>query len=163
MALLQLQRDKFNGYQDPKEYAQKNGLTVVEATVTNSSEVQQAAQSLVGKADAIFSPIDNTVASAMPVVAQVANRAKIPVYVGADSMVADGGLATYGINYTVLGQATAEMAVEIPEGANPGDLAVKSMTEMDVNKDTAAAIRITIPKTCCRSCAVLPVDWPPKF
>ncbi len=133
---------------DLKEYAQKNGLTVVEATVTNSSEVQQAAQSLVGKADAIFSPIDNTVASAMPVVAQVANRAKIPVYVGADSMVADGGLATYGINYTVLGQATAEMAVEILEGANPGDLAVKSMTEMDVyvNKDTAAAIGITIPE-----------------
>jgi putative ABC transport system substrate-binding protein len=133
---------------DLKEYAQKNGLTVVEATVTNSSEVQQAAQSLVGKVDAIFSPIDNTVASAMPVVAQVANRAKVPVYVGADSMVADGGLATYGINYTVLGQETAEMAIEILKGANPGDLAVKSMTEMDiyVNKDTAAAIGITIPE-----------------
>lgn len=56
-----------------KEYAEKNGLRVVEATVTNSSEVQQAAQSLVGKVDAIFSPIDNTVASAMPVVTQVAN------------------------------------------------------------------------------------------
>ncbi|MDD3894353.1 MAG: ABC transporter substrate-binding protein, partial [Syntrophomonadaceae bacterium] len=41
-----------------KEYAAKNGLTVVEATVTNSSEVQQAASSLTGKADCIFSPID---------------------------------------------------------------------------------------------------------
>jgi putative ABC transport system substrate-binding protein len=81
-----------------KEYAAKNGLTVVEATVTNSSEVQQAVTSLVGKADAVFSPIDNTVASAMPLVAQVANKAKKPVYVGADSMVKDGGLATFGIN-----------------------------------------------------------------
>jgi putative ABC transport system permease protein len=29
----------------------------------------------------------------MPIVAQVANKAKIPFYVGADSMVKDGGLA----------------------------------------------------------------------
>lgn len=133
--------------EDLKEYAKKNGLTVVEATVTNSSEVQQAAQSLVGKADAIFSPIDNTVASAMPVVTQVANKAKKPVYVGADSMVKDGGLATYGINYPVLGRETADMAVEILNGKKAGDIPVKIMTDMDiyVNADTAKAIGITIP------------------
>jgi len=130
-----------------KEYAKKNGLTVVEATITNSSEVQQAVSSLVGKVDAIFSPIDNTVASAMPVVAQVATKAKIPVYVGADSMVKDGGLATYGINYPVLGQETAKMAVEILKGKKAGDIPAKAMTDMDiyVNKDTAKAIGITIP------------------
>lgn len=130
-----------------KEYAQKNGLTVIDATVTNSSEVQQATSSLVGKADAIFSPIDNTVASAMPVVAQVANQAEIPVYVGADSMVKDGGLATYGVNYAILGQETANMATEILEGKKAGDIPVMSMKNMDiyVNKDTAEAIGITIP------------------
>lgn len=130
-----------------KEYAKKNGLTVKEATVTNSSEVQQATSSLVGKVDVIFSPIDNTVASAMPVVAQVANRAKIPVYVGADSMVKDGGLATYGIDYTVLGQETAKMAVEILQGKKAGDIPVMTMSKMNiyVNKDTASAIGIKIP------------------
>lgn len=130
-----------------KQYAGKNGLKVVEATVTNSSEVQQAVNSLVGKVDAIFSPIDNTVASAMPVVAQVANKAKIPVYVGADSMVKDGGLATYGVNYPVLGQETAKMAVEILKGKKAGDIPVMSMKNLDiyVNKDTAKAIGITIP------------------
>lgn len=132
---------------DLKAYAAKNGLKVVEATVTNSSDVQQAVTSLVSKADAIFSPIDNTVASAMPLVAQVANKAKIPVYVGADSMVKDGGLATFGINYVVLGQETAKMAVEILDGKKPGDIPVKMMSEMDiyVNKDTAKAIGIVIP------------------
>lgn len=130
-----------------KEYAKNNGLTVVDATVTNSSEVQQATASLAGKVDAIFSPIDNTVASAMPVVAKVANQAKVPVYVGADSMVKDGGLATYGINYEVLGQETANMAAEILNGKNPGDIPVMTMTDMDVyvNKTTAAAIGVTIP------------------
>jgi putative ABC transport system substrate-binding protein len=130
-----------------KEYAKNNGMTVVEATITNSSEAQQAASSLAGKVDAMFSPIDNTVASAMPIVAQVANKAKIPFYVGADSMVKDGGLATYGINYTVLGEETANMAAEILNGKKPGDIAVKSMTDMDIyiNQATADAIGITIP------------------
>ncbi len=133
---------------DLKEYAAKNGLTVVEATVSNSSEVQQATASLAGKADAIFSPIDNTIASAMPVVAQVANQAKIPVYVGADSMVKDGGLATCGINYVELGQETANIAAQILEGANPGDIPVKTMKDMQIylNKTTADAIGVTIPE-----------------
>jgi len=138
-----------------KEYAEKNGLTVVEATVTNSSEVQQAAQSLVGKVDAIFSPIDNTIASAMPVVTQVANQGKVPVYVGADSMVKDGGLATYGINYVVLGKETGKMAAEILNGKNPGEIPVKTMTDMDiyVNLDTAEAIGITIPEDVLKEAA----------
>jgi putative ABC transport system substrate-binding protein len=130
-----------------KEYASKNNIKVVEATVTNSSEIQQAVNSLVGKVDAIFSPIDNTVASAMPVVAQVANKAKIPVYPGADSMVKDGGLATFGVNYPVLGQETAKMAVQILKGKKAGDIPVMSMKNLDiyVNKDTAKAIGVTIP------------------
>jgi putative ABC transport system substrate-binding protein len=105
--------------------------------------------------DAIFSPIDNTVASAMPVVTQVANKAKIPVYVGADSMVKDGGLATYGINYPVLGRETADMAVEILNGKNPGDIPVRTMTDMDiyVNKDTAASIGITLPEDVLKEAA----------
>ncbi|AFV12028.1 cobalt import ABC transporter, substrate-binding protein [Thermacetogenium phaeum DSM 12270] len=132
---------------DLKEYASKNGMTVIEGTVTNTSEVQQVTQSLAEKADILFSPIDNTVASAMPVVAQVAKRAKKPIYVGADSMVKDGGLATYGINYQVLGEETAKMAIEILNGKNPADMPVKLMDEMDIylNQETAAAIGITFP------------------
>lgn len=129
-----------------KEYAKNNGMEVIEGTVTNSSEVQQVTQSLVSQVDAIFSPIDNTIAAAMPVVAQVANSAKIPFYVGADSMVEDGGLATYGVNYTTLGHETADMAVEILNGRKPGDMPVKIMSDVQiyVNKDTAKAIGVTI-------------------
>ncbi|ADI01947.1 ABC transporter substrate-binding protein [Syntrophothermus lipocalidus] len=138
-----------------KEYAKKQGLRVVDATVTNSSEVQQATASLVGKVDIIFSPIDNTVASAMPVVTQVTRKAKIPMYVGADSMVKDGGLATYGINYEVLGKETAEMAVQVLKGTKPGDIPVKTMSDMDiyVNLETAKAIGVTIPDDILKKAA----------
>lgn len=43
-----------NTIEAAKEYCDANGLSYKEATVTNSSEVQQAAQSLVGSVDAIL-------------------------------------------------------------------------------------------------------------
>lgn len=133
---------------DLKAYAKKNNMKVEEAAVTNSSEIQQAAQSLTGKCDAVFSPIDNTVASAMSVASKVFTDAKIPFYVGADSMVNDGGLATYGINYESLGAETAKMAAEVLEGGDTSTMPVKVMDDMQayVNKTTADAIGIAIPE-----------------
>ncbi|WP_434510287.1 ABC transporter substrate-binding protein [Desulfitobacterium sp. AusDCA] len=133
---------------DLKDYVAKNNITLVEAPITSSAEVQQAASSLVGKVDAILIPNDNTVATAMPTVSQIAIKAKIPVYVTADSLVRDGGLATNGINYTTLGKETADMGVEILNGKKPGDIPVKTMDKMSIylNKDTANALGITFPE-----------------
>jgi putative ABC transport system substrate-binding protein len=142
---------------DLKEYAKANGLEVVEAPVTNSSEVQQAASFLAGKCDAVFSPIDNTVASTMPVAAKTFNEAKIPFYVGADSMVNDGGLATYGINYTILGEETGKMAAQVLNGTAPGTIPVMTMTDMNiyVNQKTADAIGVTFPQDVLDKATVL--------
>ncbi len=124
------------------------GIAFEEATVINSSEVTTAAQSLVGKVDAIFSPIDNTVAYAMPNLAQIAIEAKLPVYVAADSMVNDGGLATVGVNYTQLGKQTAQMAAEVLSGKPVSEVPVQVLSEYAtvVNPDTAAAIGVDVSK-----------------
>lgn len=131
-----------------KDFAAKNGYKVIESTVTNTSEVQQAAQYLADKVDVVFSPIDNTIASSMAVVTDIFNNADIPYYVSADSMVKDGGLATYGIDYTVLGDETAKMIADILGGADPATMAVKKMSDMSVyvNTDTAKEIGVEIPK-----------------
>lgn len=124
------------------------GIAFEESTVINSSEVTTAAQSLVGKVDAIFSPIDNTVAYAMPNLAQIAIEAKLPVYVAADSMVNDGGLATVGVNYTQLGKQTAQMAAEVLSGKPVSEVPVQVLSEYAtvVNPDTAAAIGVDVSK-----------------
>lgn len=142
---------------DLKEYAAANGMTVVEAPVTSSSEVQQSATFLAGKADVVFSPIDNTVASTMPIVSKTLNDAKIPFYVGADSMVNDGGLATYGINYTILGSETGKMAAQVLNGTNPGTIPVMTMTDMKIyiNQNTADAIGVTFPQSVLNKATVL--------
>lgn len=139
------------------EYAQKNGYKLVESTVTNTSEVQQAAQYLADKADIVYSPIDNTIASAMAVATEVFNNAQVPFYVSADSMVQDGGLATYGIDYTVLGKETAKMVAAVLGGSDTAAMPVVKMSDMQVyvNTATAAALGIEISQTVLDKATVL--------
>ena len=108
-----------------KKYAESKGLTVTEKTGTDNTTMQQAAVELTNSADAIFSPNDNTVATGMVSLAQVARDAGIPYYVGADSMVETGGFATMGINYEDLGRETAKMTIDVLKGESPADMPVK--------------------------------------
>lgn len=131
-----------------KKYLDDNNITYVESAITTSADVQTAAQNLLSKCDAIFAPIDNTVATAMSVLADEAIKAGKPVYVSADSMVADGGLATVGINYTNLGTQTADMALKVLMGAKAGTLPVEVLKEYSVavNAETAKAIGVDVSK-----------------
>lgn len=129
-----------------KEYLETNSISYVEGTVTNTSEVQTATQVLANKCDIIFTPNDNTVASAMEVVAQTTKQLKIPCFVGADSMVGDGGLATVGINYKQLGKETGTMVIKVLKGTAVADIPVKVFKKdlsIYINKTTAAKIGYT--------------------
>lgn len=124
---------------------EEKGIQAVESTVTTPGEVQMAAQNLVSKGvDAIFVPIDNTVASAMSVLADEAIKGGVPVYTAADSLVRDGGLATTGVNYTKLGELTAQMAVQVLQGEDPATMPVQVLNDgiVTVNTTTAKALGI---------------------
>ncbi len=129
-----------------KAYCDENGLEYVEATITNSSDLLQTSQSLMGKVDAIFVPNDNTIASAMPVLSAEAIKAGIPVYTGADSMVIDGGFATVGIDYKVLGRQVGDMAVRILEGQSISDNHVEVINQYSniINMTTAKALGLEL-------------------
>lgn len=132
-----------------KKACEANGLEYVEGSVSNSNEIQQVTQSLVGKVDAFYVPTDNMLAAGMANVAMVANEAKLPVICGEDGMVVSGGLATYGINYYELGKLTGKQAVKVlKDGAKPAEMPIEYLEKFDFtyNKDTAAKIGITIPE-----------------
>jgi putative ABC transport system substrate-binding protein len=131
-----------------KEAIEKLGLKYVEVTVTNSNDVQQAAQSIVSQCDAIYIPTDNVFASAMPVVHGVTSQSKTPVICGESGMVNTGGLATLGINYYDLGYQTGLMAVKILKGeAEPATMPVETATGFDfaINGTVAEEIGLQIP------------------
>lgn len=131
--------------EDLRPVLEEKGIQAVESTVTTPGEVQMAAQNLISQGvDAIFMPIDNTVASAMSVLADEAIKGGVPVYTAADSMVRDGGLATTGVNYTKLGELTAQMAVQVLQGEDPATMPVQVLNDgiVTVNTTTAAALGI---------------------
>ena len=130
-----------------KAYLEEMEIPYTEGAVTTSAEVQTSAQNLLSKCDAVFAPIDNTVASAMGVLADEAIRAKKPVYAAADSMVADGGLATVGVNYTNMGTQTADMVLKVLTGTPAGEIPVEVLRDnaVVINAETAAAIGVEIP------------------
>jgi putative ABC transport system substrate-binding protein len=103
--------------------AKKHGLDLIEVTVSNSSEVYTAAQSLVGRADAIYITSDNTVASAIGSVSKVCNNNKIPLFVGNTDQVPLGAIAALGFNYFEVGYSAGKKAVRILEGGeSPGTI-----------------------------------------
>ncbi|SDM55573.1 ABC transporter substrate-binding protein [Acetanaerobacterium elongatum] len=132
-----------------KAECEKLGIQTFEATISNSNELQQVTQSVVGKCDAVYIPTDNTIAGAMATVGMVAEPAKLPVIVGEANMVKNGGIATYGINYYNLGKQTAAMAVKImKDGAKPADMPIEYLTNLDLtlNTELAAKIGVTFPQ-----------------
>lgn len=132
-----------------KKYASTKGLEVVEATVSNVNDIQQAASNLSTQGvDAIYVPTDNVIASAMSNLIQVTDAAKIPVFPAFDA-IKEGGLATYSVDYYQLGYQTGLMAVKILKGqAKPADMAIETQKEfkLTLNKEQAAKLGITVPQ-----------------
>ncbi len=132
--------------ENSKDYLDSIGLSYEEAVVTNSSEVQQAAQSLVGKVDAFFIPNDSVVQSAMNLVAEIAREAKIPVYCSSATTVESGGFATIAISDKGIGSITADMAIKYLSGTKIEEIpsVVVPAEVITINKTTADAIGVTI-------------------
>lgn len=133
-----------------KEAARQLGLNIVEAVATNTSEVDQAAKSLVGKVDAIYIPSDNVVVSALEAVIQVAQKNKILLVSTEKDSVYRGTVATIGLDYYKLGRQTGEMALKILSGkAKPQEMPVESQNQKDIiiNLKAAKALDITIPQS----------------
>ena len=132
-----------------EEALDEAGIAHERYTVSSSNEIQQVVESMVGKVDAIYAPTDNTIAAGMSTVAMVANENKLPVIVGCDTMVEDGGLASYSINYYDLGYKAGEMAIEILEnGGDPATMPIEYLSSDEctliVNQETADALGVDI-------------------
>lgn len=131
-----------------KKAAEDIGLQVLEATVASSSEVNQAIQSLAGRVDAIYTPTDNTVASAISAIVMAANDAKIPI-IGAERGHVDGGaLASLGIDYYLLGKQTGHVAARVLNGENPADTPIEGSKDLKliINKKSAEILDLDIPE-----------------
>jgi len=128
-----------------------SGLEAVEASVSDTTVIQSVTESLIGKVDAIYIGTDNLLAENMPAVANVANAHNLPIIVGEEGMVENGGLATYGLDYYNLGFETGRMAAEVLNGADPAEMPISYLPaddcELIINLDVAEQLGIEIPES----------------
>ena len=136
-----------NTVKDAKSYLDGKGLKYVEAVVTNSSEIQQAAESLLGSVDAIFVPNDSVVQSGMAQITEITRKNKIPVYACSATTVQSGAFATVAMNDKQIGSQSADMAVEILGGRKVADVpsVVVPASGTVINQNTMEALGVTIP------------------
>lgn len=132
-----------------KEAAKKKDVHIIEATVNNVNDIQQAARSMLGKVDLIYVPTDNVLASAIPALAIITEEVNLPVICGDAGSVKSGGVATFGIDYYKLGVQTGEMAADILSGkSKPADMPIQAQTEFNIviNESNAKKIGLVIPE-----------------
>ena len=125
-----------------KEYLDSKGIAYIEKTGTTSGEITEAAASLVGRVEAVFTPTDNAVMAAEAAVAELLNNAGIAHYTGADSFVQSGAFTTCGVNYTELGTKSADIAFDILMGGEVGEFVVMDGGIITVNTNAAQSCGI---------------------
>ena len=130
-----------------KEEAEKLNINVKEIGVTNVNEINQNLNAVIKDIDALYTPTDNTVASAYDLVGQIAITNNVPILGAEEAVVLKGGLCSIGIDYFKLGKETGYKAAEILNGKKPEEIEITTLSEMSitVNSDVAAKLNIKIP------------------
>lgn len=133
-----------------KDVCKEFGIDVEETTVANSSAVYLAAKSLVGKCDAIYIPVDNTVVSGLESLIKVCRRNHLPIFSADTDSVQRGTVAALAIDYYRMGLQTADMAVRIiRDKASIAEMKVESLKNLQlyVNETAAKKMGISIPES----------------
>lgn len=115
-----------------RESCKKNGIEIIVKTVSNTSEIPDAARAIVAQGvGAILTSADNTVDTGMVGLAKIANAKGIPIFATDPDLVKVGVAAAIGNNYEKWGAAAGLMAVKILAGLKPSDLPAESFKTLE--------------------------------
>ena len=131
-----------------RETSKHFGVKLIEWHATSVDELRQRAGALKAKeADAYFYISDAIVTSQAQLIIDMANSKKLPTMFSEQSLVAMGGLASYGQNFHEIGRLSANHLQKIMTGAKPAGLRVEVVDkyELIINLNTAKRIGLTIP------------------
>ncbi len=140
------------------------GIAFIPATVSNSAEVKQAAQSIIRRVDALYISNDNTVVSALTAITDVAAKHKKPV-MSADPSSAETipVLAAWGFDYYKMGRRTGRLVADILSGTPPESIPTIFMTDPSdidllLNLDVARDLGLSFPEDAIKNAATLVTD-----
>jgi putative tryptophan/tyrosine transport system substrate-binding protein len=143
-----------------REVYQKQGVRLVEAAITSSSEVLQAVQILAGKnIQAVLVPGDNTAINGFEGAVKGATDAKLPLFTDDCSSLDRGAVACIGVGLHEAGVAAGHLAGSVLAGSNPKDLPIEEVAkvELGISSKRAAKFDISIPSDL--SAAIQDGQW----
>ncbi len=138
-----------------KPLLEAQGIKPMEVTVTKTSEVAQAVQSLIGKVDALYFPQDNTVVSAIETISKIADHSSptlpviLPIFSSDPDLMTKGILAAVGYDYTEVGRDTGAVVARILKGESALNIPITHPSHLKaaVNQRLAEKLNLVIPKT----------------
>jgi putative ABC transport system substrate-binding protein len=127
--------------------ASKIGLEVVASEIRNAADIAPAFEALKGRTDALYVTPDPLVATNRVRINTLALNARLPTMHGAREYVQQGGLISYGPNFSDLFRRAADYVNKVLHGTRPGDIPVEQPTKFDliINLITARALGLTMP------------------
>lgn len=136
-----------------KELTAARNWKLIEAPVSGSNEVQTAAQSLIGRVQAVYMPQDNTVVSAFEALVKVTRDAKTPLFVSDGQSVKRGAIATVGGDDYKNGRQAGAIVARILKGEDPGKVLPEQVKNRGIiiNKKAADAYGLKIPEAIAKN------------
>jgi len=131
-----------------RELFKKAGIRLEEVTVTSSSEVLQAAQTLTHRnIQAMWVTGDNTALQGFDAVSKAAADAKLPLVINDPEFAERGALAAVGLGWYEAGIAAGKLVSRVLRGETPASLPFEEIAirKLVVNDTVARKLGIGIP------------------
>jgi putative ABC transport system substrate-binding protein len=131
-----------------RESAASLHLQLIERHVRSVEDLQRGLRALrIGEADAYFFTSDAMVASQAQLIIDTARDKRMPTMFHEQSLVAQGGLASYGFSFREVGRMAAKYVIRIFRGARAEELPIERVDRLEfaVNLKTARDLGVTIP------------------
>ncbi len=139
--------------EEARKILKKRGIKLEEITVTNTNEVFQAAQVLVSKdIQVVWVTGDNTAIQAIDGIVKNTDKARLPLVVNDQEMVAKGATAAVGVGWYSTGFHSATMTAQVLLGANPKDIPIENFVEKDIiiNHEKIKQLGLKVPAKVLR-------------
>lgn len=125
------------------------GMELKAVAANSAAEVQDAALALIANhVDAICQLPGNITAAAFPSIAQVARRARVPMFVFQTSQAQAGALVAVARDYYESGRASGALVARVIRGESPARIPFVGFagTKLMINSSAARELGVTVPQ-----------------
>lgn len=124
------------------------GIIPVDCAISSETDISAIVEHACKKVDLLFAPTDNTVATSIAHIAQLARKHHKPLVVSDTMLIQFGAAAAQGIDYFASGTRSAQIAHSvITQGIKPFEIAIEqtASTDICIHQEVLDELGITVP------------------